>query len=256
MRAQELLDELGIISPDEIDVDAIAQYVGATVKRAELIGAEARIVGAGDDAIITVNEESTLTRQRFSVGHELGHWMFDRGQLDLSCDVDRQERYAYGTDKESLANGFASDLLLPITLFRPRLGKRPPTLDVIRDLGNTFTTSLTATARRVVELSDSPAMVVCSSKAKREWYKASDHLDSRLRPHRYLSDDTLAYSLLRNPGFPEATDEVDADAWIDHPRAAHFVVVESSVKVTPELVLTVLWWKDESQIAELDDAED
>ena len=58
-------------------------------------------------------------------------------------------------------------------------------------------------------------MVVCSNKAKRKWYKASDDLDSRLRPHRYLSDYTLAYSLPRKPGFPEATDEVDTDAWID-----------------------------------------
>jgi hypothetical protein len=55
------------------------------------------------------------------------------------------------------------------------------------------------------------------------------------------------------PGYPEAMEEVDADAWIDHENAADYVVVESSVKVTADLVLTVLWWKNQTQILELED---
>lgn len=67
LRAQELLDELGISEPENIDLDAIAQYTGATVQRAPLASAEARIVGAGDEAVITINEKSLPSRQRFSI---------------------------------------------------------------------------------------------------------------------------------------------------------------------------------------------
>ena len=44
--AEQLLQELGITEPEEIDLEAIAYYVGATIKRRPLDGCEARIVGS------------------------------------------------------------------------------------------------------------------------------------------------------------------------------------------------------------------
>src|ERR1051325_9726388 len=123
-KPKELLDEIGITAPEELDLEAIAQYVSATVTRRPLTGVEARIVGIDDAAIITVNSNSPDSRQRFSIGHELGHWMYDRGKIDLACGADKQERFYTGTDKESLANEFATDLLLPSSMFVPRLARR------------------------------------------------------------------------------------------------------------------------------------
>ncbi len=250
-RAKDLLDELGITEPDEIDLEAIAQYVGATVIRERLQGAEAGIVGVDDRAIITVNQDSLPTRQRFSIGHELGHWMNDRGRIDVACGIDKQERFYTGTDKESLANEFATELLLPSSMFTPRLGKHPPTLVVIKDLARAFRASFTATARRVVDLGAHPAMVICSSLTKRVWFRASSELQGLLWPSEQTSRDTLAYDLLTRSDYGEATEEVDADAWIDHENAEDYVLVESSVKVTLDLVVSVLWWKDQSQIRDL-----
>jgi Zn-dependent peptidase ImmA (M78 family) len=252
LKAKDLLDELGITEPDEIDLEAIAQYVSATVMRQKMIGAEARIVGLNDQAIITVNQDSLPTRQRFSIGHELGHWMYDRGQIDMSCGTDKQERFYTGTDKESLANDFATELLLPSSMFTPRLAKRPPTLEVVKELRDAFCASFTATARRVVDLGAHPAMIVCSSLSKRVWFKASSELEGLLWPNNQTSRDTLAYDLLKRSDYGEASDEVDADAWIDRENAEDYVLIESSVKVTPELVVSVLWWKDQSQIEDLD----
>ena len=42
---QILLDELGITDPGDIDVEAIAEYISATVVYERLQGCEARIVG-------------------------------------------------------------------------------------------------------------------------------------------------------------------------------------------------------------------
>lgn len=216
-----------------------------------MVGAEARIVGLNDQAIITINQDSLPTRQRFSIGHELGHWMYDRGQIDFTCGTDKQERFYTGTDKESLANTFATELLLPSSMFIPRLAKRSPTLEIVKDLASVFRASFTATARRTVELGAHPAMVVCSSINKRIWFKASPEIERVLWPNRNTSEDTLAHELLMRSDFGEATDEVDADAWIDHEDAADYILVESSVKVTSELVVSVLWWKDELQLKNL-----
>ncbi len=250
-KAKSLLDELGITEPEEIDLEAIAQYAGATVTRQPMVGAEARILGLDDHAIITVNQNSLLTRQRFSIGHELGHWMNDRGQIDLTCGIDKQEGYYTGTDKESLANEFATELLLPSSMFIPRLAKRPPTLEVIKDLAGLFRASFTATARRTIDLGAHPAMIVCSSIKGRQWFKASTELERVLWPNKSTSKDSLAYKLLATDSLTEASEEVDADAWIDHENASDYVLVESSVKVTAELVVSVLWWKDQTQITDL-----
>jgi len=178
--------------------------------------------------------------------------MYDRGQIDMSCGADKQERFHTGTDKESLANEFATELLLPSSMFTPRLAKRPPTLAIIKELRDVFRASFTATARRVVDLGAHPAMVICSSLTKRVWFKASPELEGLLWPNNQTSKNTLAYELLKRSDYGEATDEVDADAWIDHENAEDYVLVESSVKVTPELAVSVLWWKDQSQIRDLD----
>ncbi len=78
---QDVLKELGVTEPSEIDVDAIAWSLGVRVKYRPLDGCEARITGNGDKAIITVNSRSSRRRKRFSVAHELGHWKYDRGRI-------------------------------------------------------------------------------------------------------------------------------------------------------------------------------
>ena len=49
--AVNLLEELGITEPEEIDIEAIAQHCEATVTYGQLTGSEARIVGTDSGAI-------------------------------------------------------------------------------------------------------------------------------------------------------------------------------------------------------------
>jgi Zn-dependent peptidase ImmA (M78 family) len=252
-RPNELLEELGITEPEEIEIEVIAQYVGATVVVEPLAGTEARLVGSGDKAIITVNAKSSLPRQRLSAGHELGHWMHERGRPQFSCSAGTQNANFLGSDPESLANSYATELLLPDYMVKPRLGRKSPILSTVQELAETFTTSLTATALRVVDLGMWPAMVVCSSKNKRLWFKRGRDVPHKIWPLRALSEDSLAFALFKGAEGTSMTEEVDADAWIDLPDAGDYTLVESSFKVTPELVVSLLWWKDEAQLEALED---
>lgn len=72
--AELALQALGITEPGEIDVEVVARSLGAKVKYRQLTSCEARIVGRGGSAIITVNSHVHPRRRRFSVAHELGHW--------------------------------------------------------------------------------------------------------------------------------------------------------------------------------------
>src|SRR5437868_6131388 len=103
-----LLANLGIRQPRDIDVEVIAQYCGATVVYEPLTACEARVLGLGNRAIITVNSNSIEARRRFSAAHELAHWVRDRGKLAAACSA-TTIRSSWGTDREARANDYASD---------------------------------------------------------------------------------------------------------------------------------------------------
>lgn len=248
-----ILDELGISSPDEIDIEAIAQYCGVTVVYEPLAGCEARILGNRDRAIVTVNSKSGRPRQRFSAAHELGHWMRDRGKITLGCAASSFVAEWNDDNPERRANRYAADLLLPRRMFAERCGGMQPLFSNARVLAQAFATSLTATALRLVELGSFPAMIVCSGTAGRKWFAQSSLVPRELWPLSAPGRGSVASRLLRGGKGEDGPTTVDADDWIDHAGSASYSVVEDSVVAGDGVVLSLLWWKDERQILDLDD---
>jgi hypothetical protein len=253
---QTVLDELGITEPREIEVEAIAQSCRATIVYEPLDGCEARIIGLNDTAIITVNENSQRERQRFSAAHELGHWMCDRGRIGFSCTEQMLTREWGATNPERRANQYAAELLLPKRLFAPLARKLPATLASVRSLAKTFQTSITATAIRLVDIGEHPAAVVFCDSAGRRWFVRSSLVPSELRIVETPGRGSVAARLLSGAAAPSAPEEVDADDWIDHRDAARYCLVEDSVRAPGGAVLSLLWWKDEAQLRDLDEDED
>ena len=118
--AERLLQELGITEPEEIDLEAIAFHLGACVRFRKLDGCEARIIGCNHAAIITIDEDCSHRRKRFSLAHEIGHWTHHKGQT-LVCRVE-ESRPQERTSPERIANNYAADLLMPRYLFAPTSG--------------------------------------------------------------------------------------------------------------------------------------
>ena len=251
----ELLDDLGITEPDEIIVEALAAHSGVTIVEQPLKGCEARLIGYGDRAIITVNSASSVERRRFSAAHELGHWVRDRGRVAAACSEEMLGARWQNKDRESGANRFAADLLLPDPIFRPRARNRPITLSTVRDLGTAFRTSVTATAIRLVELGSFPGMVLCSGPKGRLWFVKGPDVPEVLFPLRVPGKGSVAYGLLEGKEGAGNGAEVEADSWIDHPDAGRYEIHEESMRITKDLVLTLLCWNDEAQIIDLDEDE-
>src|SRR5262245_42937999 len=104
---------------------------------------------------IWVNAEEALLwppRRRFTIGHELGHWVMHRtGQQALFCrrtSVD-EEAIPPGRDIEDEASAFAAALLMPQWLF---VREHARCDGDVADLGRVFGTSAAATERRVLAL--------------------------------------------------------------------------------------------------------
>jgi Zn-dependent peptidase ImmA (M78 family) len=130
-RVEELL--AGLKTPP-VDVFAIARGLGAEVRPLSL---EADVSGIlyrdGGRKVIVVNAAHSQERQRFTVGHEIGHLMLHRGDpvhVDEGFRINlRDPRAATAEDVEEIeANAFAANLLMPADWLKADLGGE--TLDV------------------------------------------------------------------------------------------------------------------------------
>jgi IrrE N-terminal-like domain len=246
--AEALLQELGITEPDEIDLEAIAFHVGTRVRFRPLSGCEAHILGCGGRAIITVNEDSSARRKRFSVAHELGHWRFHRGKT-LVCRVD-EYRPRDGSSPEKVADAYAADLLMPRYLFAPRaaaLGRIA--FDSIGGLGQVFKTSLTATAIRLVDLDQFPGFVICHTPKGRKWFARSPSVPRHWFPREELDVKSSAFGVqFGGRSDDSAPRKVSADAWFDRQGAVRFTVREQTARVALDATVSLVMIDDKAML--------
>jgi len=240
--AERLLMQLGISKAEEIDLDAIAWHLGAAVKYRYMDKADATIVGSLKHAVIAVNNSRILTRQRFSLAHEIGHWHHHRGRI-LFCGPYDIGNFAGGPlDPERQADAFASDLILPGYLMRPVIVKfKKVTLTYTRQVAEKFRASMTATLLRILNENCFPILLVCHTKERRRWFRRADMVPHWWFPREDLDPDTFAFEILHNAAredpFPRKN---GAGAWFDFRNVDRYEVQEQSFPLPNDEVLTVL----------------
>jgi hypothetical protein len=181
--------------------------------------------------------------------------MCDRGKIAFACAERVLTREWAEDNPERRANQYAAELLLPEAMFSARAKNREITFATVRHLAEMFQTSLTATAIRLVEFGSFPAMVVCSESGRRRWFKRGPDVPDVLWPPERVSPMTVAYDVLNGKATSPGPTDVSADAWFAHREARRYAIREDSIRITDDLVLTLLWWKDESQLLDLEDDE-
>jgi hypothetical protein len=246
-----------IVEPGEIDIEAIAWECGATILYEPLMGCEANISGSCDKAIITVNSKAVSGRRRFSSGHELGHWMKDRGQSAFGCAKNELYSSWTGDNPETRANRFATDLLLPVSMFVPLAKERPITLDTVVNLAGVFRMSRTATAIRLVNHGSFPCMLIHYEAGQRKWFISSGReIHRSLFPADRPRPRSLAATLLASTSLHTQSGDIRADHWFDLYGASKYYLKESSFKTSDDSVTVLLWWKDETQLIAIEEEEE
>jgi Zn-dependent peptidase ImmA (M78 family) len=135
------------------------------------------LIGLKDNAIITVSSNTSKSRQRFSIGHELGHWLKDHGKLLFFCKKENINLRSKNIPiAEKKANDFAADLLLPKNIFLPISRNRDITIDTAKEISENFCTSVSATAYRLVQLGSFPSMIVSFNQQGNRWFNRGPDL--------------------------------------------------------------------------------
>lgn len=136
-KATELLRQLGITDAP-IPVDLIAKRLGVEIRFSPLDDELSGMVFINDGkAIIGVNSMHHPNRQRFTIAHELGHFVLHKKYITNEIHVDKKFRVLMRDGKsttgteliEIQANRFAASLLMPEDLVAKLLDERTFDID-------------------------------------------------------------------------------------------------------------------------------
>ncbi|CCG41589.1 ImmA/IrrE family metallo-endopeptidase [Magnetospirillum molischianum] len=237
--AEMLLLELGMLAPRDIELEEVAASRDVTVRYRNLVSCEARIIGRGDTAVVTIDRRRGLHRARFSLAHELGHWHHHRGQSFVCRPEDIGGGPRIANQVEKVADGYAADLVLPPFMVKAPISEvRTPSLEAVRTVANDFRVSITATALRFVQYHPTPLAVICHAQGRRKWAKANPRIARRLRDE--LDDRSPAFDVLYGEAKSSRRVRVKADYWFDGHWVDRYDVVEESYRVTDDEIVALL----------------
>jgi hypothetical protein len=241
--AESIIDGFAIRDPKDIDVEAISLDGGMRVRYRKLTGCAATLLGVGDRAIATISPSGSRGRDRFSIGHEFGHWSMHRGQ-SFYCRAENFGNYTKADrKKEKEADEFSSRLLMPTPLLRPKIGKlRTLSLKDLESLAADFSTSAVAMAFRVTLLDNFPVILSCYSRERREWSLSAPMVPSRWRPKEALDRDSFAYDFLQ--GRSASCGKQSAETWFENSDSDAYEVVEECVPYRSGQILVLLYLPD------------
>lgn len=109
----------------------------------------------GSDKIISVSLDDSVGHQRFTLAHELKHYIFDFDRSRIAPYYEAYNTSAVNDEKEKQANIFAANLLMPMEKFRMEYKKLENLSEYERanKLMDEFQVSPTAIRKRYVKAS-------------------------------------------------------------------------------------------------------
>lgn len=163
--AQDLIVKHGVLAAP-IKVEDIARAMGIKVIPYPLEqNMSGLLVLENDTAVIGYNQNEARVRRRFTVAHEIGHYILHRDTSDRQVFVDKNFKAMFRSFEsanepavarlETEANVFAACLLMPEKLVREWVSKTELDLggeDSIKDLARVFDVSSTAMYYRLLNL--------------------------------------------------------------------------------------------------------
>lgn len=180
--------------------------------------------------VILVKKGYIDQRRRFTIGHELGHFLCPTHRPPRSdgffCTKDDM-KLAFAkkgnlvAQMEVQANTFSANLLVPDKLLRPRIRTNDdPNLEHVIKLSDIFDTSKEMTARRYVESHPSPCAVIFSKDGvmrypqKQEDFPRLPFLNNKPVPTNSITARTRL-----KPNDLTAPAAVDPTVWLDGDQA-------------------------------------
>jgi len=224
-KAQELIQRFGIRKLP-VDPFYIAGKLNILVRPKPFNqegGISGALVRSGNDfGILYATNIPNVGYQKFTVAHEIGHFVLD-GHMDHLQLSDGDVHYStpgfHGDKYEREADYFAASLLMPDPLFTQATSANEDGMEAIKNLAEKCQTSLTATAIRYIEETESTSAVIVSEKDKILYSLFSKEMSELKRVERPVKNvplpaGSLTYEINQSCGsFGERAGDINMLDW-------------------------------------------
>ncbi len=236
------INELAPDLPLDFSIEAISRQLGIEDIEEEAVSSFAAMLLMHPDKAwgsIVVAKGTSPRRRRFSIGHELGHFLipshkpgagqgFTCSHADLrSADTREKDRHR---KMEAEANLFAARLLMPPARIRANLrGGQPDLAEIVR-LADRFEVSKAAMARGYVDASrETLALVVLRDGRIEQLHRPDDFPWIGPGIGSPVPHDSIANAPPGSPGEVTSMDECDPETWLGASASGRVDVLSEQV---------------------------
>lgn len=199
------------------DLSVYVQKANAKLNKENLGSGESgfTVTRSNGQHIITVNSLEIEQRQRFTVCHEIAHIV-----LGLPSQHDELPSWSYAKRdiNEVMCDTFAAELLMPYRMFKDKIPKDEPSVELIEFLAAEFRTSFPAAASRYATLIDIPCAFVTMERGHVRYAARSTALRkarARIPSKSVIPTGSVAHRLRLEGKNLIETNEVAQDIWFE-----------------------------------------
>jgi Zn-dependent peptidase ImmA (M78 family) len=162
-RVEKIVDQLLAehdVKEPVVPIETMVRTKGIVVRKMDLKDISGMLVRDSGSTLIGINSMQAVTRQRFTLAHEFGHFLLHEGEAvhyDKEFRLDlRSALSSTGADNEEIeANHFASSILMPRNFLERDVADR--FLDIedaaaVKDLSDRYQVSLQAMNIRLLNV--------------------------------------------------------------------------------------------------------
>ncbi|NOQ71162.1 MAG: ImmA/IrrE family metallo-endopeptidase [Crocinitomix sp.] len=224
--ALELLSDFGLSDLRSTDILDVISALDIPLKFKSLTGCDGRIIHGDNKSLIVINENIEFdTRIKFTVAHELGHYLMHRDSPIIHSDNISSMSWFNNKNKELIAqqeyeaNTFASELLLPTEIFKKEIQGIKFSPHLMKQLASKFGVSLSSMIYRFVEFGNQPICAFYCRKNIVNYWKKSPLFTYQIKEVTKLSppDDSVAAEYFEDGTIyikEEAIQEITKSVWL------------------------------------------
>ena len=212
LAAYNLRKDLAIDIKQPVNLDVVTERLSIRVTYRDLgagIEGACKSLGAKRLVVLKPNLES-IQKERFTLAHEIGHLLIHHNSY--LCKSDFFSTYRTQNEKEQEANDFAAELLLPQKAVVNILGKHDLTFSLIQKVADTYQTSISVAAIRLMQLFQDDAVLLFHDGTRIIWKVRSDNCFQKIS--NTISDFALAHTT--NMETRNAKGTIEALHWLDN----------------------------------------
>lgn len=247
--AHDLLASLKVAAPSEIDLEMLAYGAGRLiVEEGGLETSEGRLVATRTrGGSIRVKAGLSAGRKRFTIGHEIGHFLLHPLEEHDRQHSRRDFAIFHDAGEEAEANIFAAELLMPEFLFKPRSRGRVPSLALLDNLAEEFGSSTMATAFQYIHCTNEQVALVVSDRQRILWTKKVKDFWPRIQTKRLHPHSAVGEIISGKAGNTNKMVRSPAYAWLENfSNDSEREIMEDTRYIEYyDQFITLLWLKED-----------